>query len=147
MESKVHYPEDNKMKGIIRLGYLKDYYEKRGYSVWINLPVERKGLDMVIENEEEVIGLEVINWNSKWHIQMKRLHGMLENWEDKGRELERKEDHRVYRKRLVYSYDENVEYVKTYLLDAEVELQKIGYQHLLGKKKEIEEQVEGWIEE
>jgi len=148
------YPEWKKRIGQCRVDRMKKRYEAQGYKV-TTFKIEDEGTDMIAEirydpeenlgNPEEqleghIIGFEITNWNRKGFLNPKRLNEMVKNWEDLEQSFRDKGDYRDFRRRLVYSYDSNIEHLIELLLKAGVELEKIGHQDIPLEDKPIE----GW---
>jgi hypothetical protein len=140
----VHYNKVRKRIGEYRVQRMKVYFESKGCKV-TTFPVEATGLDMIVETEEYIMGVEVTNWNKKGYLNFDRLSNMIQNWNDLEFQLKRNKDTREYRRLLIYSYTENIENMLPYLYENKVELMKIGYQDL-PKEIENEKEIEAWIE-
>ena len=132
------YTERNKAVGQYRVDTLKAKYETKGYKVE-TFAIESEGLDMIAQNEEEVIGFEITNWNMRSYLSMKRLDSMKGNWQEFEDKLRKAHDVREYRRILAYSFSSNIELVLHYLERIGVELLEFGYQEL-----PKEEKIEGW---
>ncbi|MGB9856469.1 MAG: hypothetical protein ACPLKS_08045, partial [Caldisericum exile] len=125
--------------GQYRVDLLVKELECKGYNVY-SFPVEANGVDVIAENSTHVLGIEVLNWNDKWTLSVKRLKCMIENWDSLLEELKNNGDKRKYKRVLVYSYYYNIKSVLPYLLMANVELWERGHQDL--PRKEV---IEAWI--
>ena len=134
-----HYTEERKKIGSYRVEKMRIRFEALGYKV-TTFPIEATGLDMIAENNEQVIGLEITNWNKNGYLNFDRLSNMIQNYKDLEFKLKQAKDTRAYRRILVYSFTENIENMIPYLFEAKVELMKIGRQDLPDK-----EEVEGWL--
>lgn len=120
-----------KEKGEFRVRLMREYYELRGYTVhtW---KIEENGLDMVCicEKGNEILGIEITNWNEDCYLSMDRFRRMKLNWENLGNQLRDEGDRKTYRKIIVYSFESNIENMLSYLEKLGVELKCIGYQDL-----------------
>lgn len=123
------YPVRNKLIASARLKVVKEDYEKRGYRV-IVFNVEDEGIDVIAENEKEVIGLEIVNWNREGYLNLERFLSMCSNWMEHEKRLRESNDHRIYKRRLVYSYFSNIRDFYESLREFDVELEQYGFQHL-----------------
>jgi len=135
------YPEPKKRVGNYRVEKLRTRFEALGYKV-TTFPVEANGLDMIVENDREVLGIEVTNWNENGYLNLDRLSNMISNWNDLEFKLEHSGDKRDYRRILVYNYPSNIENLTPYLFEAKVELMKLGKQDIPPE----EDIIEGWME-
>ena len=127
--SKVKYLPERKAKALARLKPEKQKYEDRGYKVTV-FKVEDEGIDMIAENDREVIGLEVTNWNRNGYMNNDRYLSMVSNWNDHEKKLLKNHDKRVYKKMLVYNYPENVKNYLALLLEMGINLEQIGHEDL-----------------
>jgi hypothetical protein len=105
----------------------KERYERQGYRVTSH-PINQNGIDLVAENETEVIFLEVINWKKSNYLSMQLLKGYEEHFKDV--EGKYSKDKRQKRRRLVYSFRENLEFFIDYLYVLDVELDCQDEQYL-----------------
>lgn len=133
------YPEWKKRIGQFRVDKIKAKYERLGYKV-TTFAIEDEGVDMIAENDDEIILLEITNWNIKGYLSPKRIKNMENNWLEAEKGFRRKGEKRNIRRRLVYSHIENIHNVIRFLLEVEAELEEIGYQDL-----PPEDKLEGWI--
>ncbi|MBO3757965.1 MAG: hypothetical protein JTT14_02520 [Candidatus Brockarchaeota archaeon] len=139
-EGSDRWNEERKRKGEYRVRLLVEELTCKGYNV-LSFPVEANGVDVIAENSTHVLGIEVLNWNERWTLQLKRLKCMIENWDNLFEELKSRGDKRNYQRVLVYSYHYNIKNALPYLLKLNVELWERGYQDIPEYK---EERVSGW---
>jgi len=148
-EELADYNLFRKMLGQYRVKKLKTEYEGKGYKVTA-FPVEAPGLDMIAESDSEVLGIESTNWNKEGYLNPNRLGEMIANWNEKESELRQSGDKRRYRRILVYSYPENIGNYISRLLEANVELEKMGSQDippfLERNDKAKRWRLKGWID-
>ncbi len=138
------YPTENLRKAEVRVNKIKKWLEMLGYKVTVFDISDPENIDMIAENIYVVIGLEITNWNENSYLNIGKLNGYKRHWKKLERELRAKGDKRTFRKRLIYSYYHNVEFMLRYLEIEHVELEEIGYQDIPIEKKEEPKQVIGW---
>jgi hypothetical protein len=131
-----------KIVGEYRVKLIVDELLSKGYNVNY-FPVEANGVDIIASNNTHVLGIEVLNWNERWTLSVKRLKGMFENWDNLLEELTSKGDKRKFQRVLVYSFHHNIKNVLPYLLMENVELWERGCQDIPEIK---DEEIEAWIE-
>lgn len=115
------------------------YYQALSYKVTI-YPYGVNGIDMIIESEEWVMSAEVTNWNKNGYLNLDRLSNYISNYEEVEKHLTILQDRRDRRRLLIYSYDSNIENIIKYLLEARIELRRIGKQDI-----PTEKEIKGWI--
>jgi hypothetical protein len=135
-----HYNLKSMEVGEYRVKLLAALYKALGFKV-TTFPVQANGLDMIVENDKQIQGIEVTNWCRESYLSMDRFKTMKANWESLENKLKREGDRRDYRRILVYSYYDNIKNLIRYLENALVELIEIDKQDLPD-----EESIEGWTE-
>lgn len=123
------YPLKKKLIAECRLEIEKKRYEDAGYKVTV-FEIEEHGIDMVAENDKEVIGIEVINWNRRGYTNQERFDSWVNHWDKHEEEVIENKDDRTYKRRLIYSYADNIKDFLKKLFDLGVELEMKGTQDL-----------------
>lgn len=130
------YPEDNVRKGQIRVDRVKIDYELQGYKVTVNKLHDSESIDMIAENSEEIIALEVTNWNIRSRLNYRKYLGWVRHWSEVEKHAQENGDTRLVRRRLVYNYRENIQFMLEWLYKSETELEEIGYEDLPEETKQ-----------
>jgi len=118
---------DEKVIGLVRIEEMLKELVSQGYYVFY-FPIEARGLDMIAENETEIIGLEITNFEEHSYISRKRFGNMKRNLTELGKKVSTI-CFKKYRKRLVYNFDSNLRVIKD-LIPQDLELDKKGKQDL-----------------
>jgi hypothetical protein len=113
--SPLKYGTREKEVGAYRVKLLKEEYRRKGFRTW-SFPIESNGCDLIVENEEDIIAIESLNWSASSWLGPERLGWMIDNFDALESDLVSSGSKKRYTRMLVCSYASNIKTVIPYLL-------------------------------